>query len=128
MLSDDGDVIPPDAFPPAAERFGLINEIDRWSPAKGGACAGRRAGPINLSAGSIGDEEILGDVRRAILDGVAPDDLIFEITETAAMIAMEGAPAFAEALGGHFTAYDPRVAKHPRPGTRFSGRAGQGRV
>src|SRR3984885_8022247 len=30
MLSEDGDIIPPAAVPPMAERFGLIREIDRW--------------------------------------------------------------------------------------------------
>ncbi len=30
MISEDGDVIPPDAFLPTAERFGLVTAIDRW--------------------------------------------------------------------------------------------------
>jgi EAL domain-containing protein (putative c-di-GMP-specific phosphodiesterase class I) len=37
-------------------------------------------------------------VRKAILDGVPPGNLIFEITETAAMTNMDGARAFAEEL------------------------------
>ena len=30
MLGDDGELIPPGAFLPLAERFGLTPEIDRW--------------------------------------------------------------------------------------------------
>src|SRR6201992_2455347 len=37
MLSEDGDIIPPAAFLPMAERFGVIGEIDRWVTSAGRA-------------------------------------------------------------------------------------------
>jgi diguanylate cyclase (GGDEF)-like protein len=99
MLSADGDVIPPAAFIPTAERFGLVTEIDRWVVREGLALArhGERVS-INLSAASIGDEQVLELVQEAIGAGMAPGDAIFEITETAAMTNMARVGAFADAL------------------------------
>jgi len=100
MISDDGDLIPPDAFLPTAERFGLIVEIDRWVTREGLQLAqrGERVS-INLSARSIGDGPILDMVREAVTSGdVDPADVIFEITESAAMTNMEQSRAFVEAL------------------------------
>lgn len=99
MISDDGDIIPPSAFLPTAERFGLINDIDRWVTREGLRLAreGERVS-INLAARSIGDEQILAMVRGAIADGLAPADVMFEITETGAMRNMDEARAFTEAL------------------------------
>jgi diguanylate cyclase (GGDEF)-like protein len=100
MLSDDGDAIPPDAFLPTAERFGLINDIDRWVTSRGLAlaCAGDGVS-INLSAHSIGDPRILDLVRAAVREGLERGKAIFEITETAAMRNMQDARVFTEALG-----------------------------
>ena len=99
MLSDDGDVIPPDAFIPTAERFGLINEIDRWVTREGLSVARRGEGvSINLSAHSIGDASILEMVREAAREGIGPGSVIFEITETAAMTNMREAGIFTEKL------------------------------
>ena len=66
MLDESGEVIPPDAFLPTAERIGLITEIDRWVTAAGLRLA--REGwrlSINLAGPSIGDAEILEMVRSA---------------------------------------------------------------
>ncbi|HEV7562032.1 MAG TPA: EAL domain-containing protein [Solirubrobacterales bacterium] len=99
MVSEDGDLIPPDAFLPTAERVGLITEIDRWVTREGLKLARRGESiSINLSAPSIGDEQILAMVRAALADGVAPSHLIFEITETAAMTNMTVARGFVETL------------------------------
>ena len=99
MLSEDGEAIAPGAFLPTAERFGLIGELDRWVVREGLALArdGERVS-INLSAASIGDERVLTVVRAAIADGVPPEDVMIEITETAAMTNMEAAYDFARAL------------------------------
>ncbi|HEY2766626.1 MAG TPA: diguanylate cyclase [Solirubrobacteraceae bacterium] len=100
MLSDDGDVIPPAAFIPTAERFGLIGAIDRWVVREGLQLAldGERVS-INLSAHSIGDPDILEDVRTAAREGLARNAVIFELTETAAMTNMQVAREFIEELG-----------------------------
>jgi two-component system cell cycle response regulator len=100
MLSDDGDVIPPAAFIPTAERFGLIGAIDRWVVREGLRLAVRGVHvSINLSAHSIGDPDILEDVRTAARQGLARDAVIFELTETAAMTNMQVAREFIEELG-----------------------------
>jgi diguanylate cyclase (GGDEF)-like protein/PAS domain S-box-containing protein len=86
MRSDDGDLIPPAAFIPAAEQLGLIGEIDHWVL----DCALELAGAghpvaVNLSAHSLNDERLLAAVRRAVEDGLDPRKVVFEITETAAI-------------------------------------------
>jgi diguanylate cyclase (GGDEF)-like protein/PAS domain S-box-containing protein len=99
MISEDGEVIPPSAFLPSAERYGLINEIDLWVTRRGlGLAMGGKRVSINLSAKSIGDASILDAVRTAISAGVDPRAVIFEITESAAMGNMEEARVFTEAL------------------------------
>jgi diguanylate cyclase (GGDEF)-like protein len=99
MVADDGDLIPPDAFIPTAERFGLINELDRWVTGEAMTLAeqGKRV-TVNLSAQSIGDSAVLERVRAAARRGVQPGAVIFEITETAAMSNMQEARAFTEQL------------------------------
>ncbi len=99
MLSDDGELIAPDAFLPTAERFGLIVDIDCWVTREGMRLAqlGERVS-INLSAHSIGEKRILDIAREMIDQGVDPSSVIFEITETAAMTNMDEARVFTEAL------------------------------
>jgi diguanylate cyclase (GGDEF)-like protein len=99
MIGDDGEVIPPSAFLPTAERVGLITEIDRWVTGEGLRLArGGERVSINLAGPSIGDPELMEMVRAAISDGVEPTHLIFEITETAAMTNMEAARDFVTTL------------------------------
>jgi two-component system cell cycle response regulator len=99
MVSDEGEVIPPSAFIQTAERFGLINDLDRWVTRQGMELAerGKRV-TINLSAHSIGDPAIVERVREAMRSGVAPGAVVFEITETAAMSNMQQAREFSERL------------------------------
>lgn len=99
MLSEQDETIPPGAFLPTAERFGLITEIDRWVTRAGLRLAGGLPGvAINLSAYSIGDEAIIAALNDALADGLDPAKVIFEITETAAMRNMRAARQFAETL------------------------------
>jgi diguanylate cyclase (GGDEF)-like protein/PAS domain S-box-containing protein len=99
MLSSDGEIIMPGEFLPTAERFGLIGEIDRWVTyhALRLAIDGQRV-TINLAGPSIGDERILDLVREAIAEGLDPHNVIFEITETAAVSNFEKAGSFAAEL------------------------------
>ena len=53
---------------------------------------------INLSGQSIGEQPILTAVRDAIAAGLDPANVVFEITETAALTNLAAAPLFAETL------------------------------
>lgn len=96
-----GDVVlAPRSFLPAAERLGLIGMVDRWMLGRAIAVAalGRRV-QLNLSARSIDDSRLIGDVCSAV--AAAPRSapmLIFEITETAAIEHLDAAREFAERL------------------------------
>jgi PAS domain S-box-containing protein len=100
MIGSDGRVIGPRSFLPAAERYGLILEIDRWvvTQAIGYAAHGRRV-EVNLSADSIVDGELLTLIEREVRDtGADPGNLVFELTETALMHDFEAAEAFARGI------------------------------
>jgi EAL domain-containing protein (putative c-di-GMP-specific phosphodiesterase class I) len=94
------DILSPAAFLPDAERCGLIGLVDRWMAAHAVALSrkGRRA-EVNLSAVSLGDEEFTASLERWInRAGVNPQNIVFEITETAALEQLDLAVAFTERL------------------------------
>jgi EAL domain-containing protein (putative c-di-GMP-specific phosphodiesterase class I) len=100
MLDTDGQLIAPAKFLPAAEKCGLITEIDQWVIEHGARIAGE-IGPvaINLSAASIGNPQLLATIERALDQAdVQPSDVIFEITETALMENHDRGELFAEQL------------------------------
>jgi len=95
-----GEVLAPADFLPDAERCGLIGLVDRWMAAHAVALSrqGRRA-EVNLSALSIGDEEFTARLEQWIKRaGVNPENLVFEITETAALEQLDVVVDFAERL------------------------------
>ena len=104
-LADDpsGSLIAPGRFLPAAERYGLVRDIDRLVLARVAALLGSREdGPrvaINLSALSVTDPAMLTHVERCLRrEGVDPSRLVIEITETAAISDMERARLFCQGL------------------------------
>jgi EAL domain-containing protein (putative c-di-GMP-specific phosphodiesterase class I) len=115
-LSDGptGRLVAPGLFLPAAERYGLIRDIDRMVLRKViGLLADRRSASergghgvsiaMNISALSVTDRGMLDEIeRRLALSGVDPSRLIIEVTETASISDMERARAFCagvQALG-----------------------------
>jgi PAS domain S-box-containing protein len=100
MVGRDGEIIRPASFLPAAEKYGLIGEIDRWVVTQAArlAASGRRV-QANLSAVSISSLDLLplieSEVREA---GADPSDIAFELTETALMQGIEAGEAFARGL------------------------------
>jgi PAS domain S-box-containing protein len=93
-------VLAPSEFLPDAERTGLIGLVDRWMSAHAVALSrrGRRA-EVNLSAVSIADEEFTSRLEHWInRAGVNPSNLVFEITETAALEQLDLVVSFAERL------------------------------
>ena len=105
MVGEDGSIIAPGAFIPAAERYGLMSAIDRWvvkeslrriSRLPGDACV---EFAINLSGASIGDERFIDFLFAQITQsGVRPQSLCFEITETTAVANLAIAGQFISEL------------------------------
>lgn len=106
MLCDDGQIILPGGFMPAAERFGLIHNVDRWMVSKSiGHLAELHASgqfvrfSINLSGKAFEDHKLLPLIRNRLREtNLDPSLLTFEITETAAIANMPSAIAFISAL------------------------------
>ena len=105
MLDDSGDIIPPDRFLPAAERYNLITSLDRWVVSHSFAWYARHcmtAGisgldtiSINLSGASVTDAEFLEYIKNQMKSFEVPPGVIcFEITETAAIANIEAATGF----------------------------------
>jgi EAL domain-containing protein (putative c-di-GMP-specific phosphodiesterase class I) len=106
-LADDpsGTLAPPASFLPAAERYGLIQEIDRMVVGKvlalmGGELAGRDVRvAVNLSALSVTDRGMLAHIEQQLeLHRVDADRLIIEVTETTAISDMRQAQSFCEGV------------------------------
>ena len=108
LLDEEGKLVPPMAFIPAAERYNMMPDIDRWvirnsfkllgaqcSDDCGWVCA------INLSGQSLCDNTFLDFVIRQLdLSGVNPDRICFEITETAAVANLVKASHLISVLKG----------------------------
>jgi diguanylate cyclase (GGDEF)-like protein/PAS domain S-box-containing protein len=108
MRDDHGDPVLPGAFLGTAERLGMIQQIDAMTVTSAiRAVAAQRAcdlrpGPrveINLSGASIGDPAILALIERELREtGLDPSQVIFEITETAAIANIAKAREFSDQL------------------------------
>jgi diguanylate cyclase (GGDEF)-like protein/PAS domain S-box-containing protein len=104
MVGEDGRIVAPDAFLPAAERYNLMARIDRWVVS--GVLDWLAARPVadeifsvNLSGQSVGDERFLDFVVTQLdKSGVVPRRICFEITETAAIANMAKAVRFMTVL------------------------------
>ncbi len=118
MRSEDGNIIFPMAFIPAAERYGKMAEVDRWVienlMSHFHEVQSSQALPlrfnINLSGISMNDESMIGFIREAFSRYQVPYEAItFEVTETAAISNIQSAQAFIEefrALGCRFALDD----------------------
>jgi PAS domain S-box-containing protein len=103
MKGDRGfeDLVMPGEFLPPAERFGLVQEIDRWVVTEAMKIAKHRRVEVNLSGKSIGDADLIKLIEAELrTSGAEPENLIFEITETAAADNLEAARDFAWRLRG----------------------------
>jgi diguanylate cyclase (GGDEF)-like protein len=107
MQGDDGEIITPERFLPAAERYGLMPKLDSWvietalnKLAESAAFMSRvEFVSINLSGASMSDNNILKVIESAINRSCyAPDKFCFEITETAAISNMVAAVEMANNL------------------------------
>jgi PAS domain S-box-containing protein len=87
----DGNVITPNQFLPHAENSPLITEIDRFAITTGLEFAATMPVAINISAQGIEDPDLIDHIRRAIKDESVARNVIFEITETAAVAKLDAA-------------------------------------
>ena len=106
---DDGSIVTPAAFIPAAERYGLMRDVDMWVIEH---CfeiirdVGKDTEPsityiysINLSGQSVGDPEISNFIISKIEEyGIDPNQIMLEITETAAITNYQAAMDFIKQL------------------------------
>jgi diguanylate cyclase (GGDEF)-like protein/PAS domain S-box-containing protein len=106
MKDDDGELVPPGAFLPVAERHDLIQGIDRWMAVRAIRLIAGQGDPaceapvsINLSDKSIGDPGLLAVISEEIAEtGIDPSRLIFEVAETSAIRNVFEAQSFAADL------------------------------
>jgi diguanylate cyclase (GGDEF)-like protein/PAS domain S-box-containing protein len=106
MIGDEGEHIPPMEFLPVAERFGLVQAIDAWVVRHSIALIAEQARvgnelqlEVNISGASVTDPELLVTIEDEIAaQDINPGSLIFEITETAAIVNIPRARRFAERL------------------------------
>jgi diguanylate cyclase (GGDEF)-like protein/PAS domain S-box-containing protein len=89
MRGAEGKIILPEEFLPAAERYGLMPQIDRWvfdEVMRILECETEMRIFANLSARSLNDEPLLLHIEERLRQSrVAPGRISFEITETAAV-------------------------------------------
>jgi diguanylate cyclase (GGDEF)-like protein/PAS domain S-box-containing protein len=109
LRDEDGKLVQPGSFMPAAERYGLMPLIDRWVVRNAFALLANRlstSGPvpisscaINLSGTTFGDDEFVEYVRQQFkIHRVPPGLICFEITETSAIADLSSAKRFIQAL------------------------------
>lgn len=108
LLDEDGNIVPPMSFIPAAERYNLMTNIDKWVIQHGLTQFKRHldAGidyvcSINISGQSLNQDEFLHYVVDIIeKTGVDANKVCFEITETMAIANMAHASKFISTLKG----------------------------
>jgi diguanylate cyclase (GGDEF)-like protein len=109
LIDHDGTIISPVSFLPAAEKYNLVTNIDRrviehsfkWLAENSGGNNQTITLSVNLSGQAIGSPDML----KFILDtaettGIPPEQVIFEVTETAAIANITAATSFMLTLRG----------------------------
>ncbi|HHH38132.1 MAG TPA: GGDEF domain-containing response regulator [Sedimenticola sp.] len=104
LRNEQGQIIMPGTFIPAAEHYNLMAELDRWVIERVFTRLARLHGPewereglcfINISGNSLSDEAFFPYIRAQLEShGVPPQRICFEITETAAIASLGRAIEF----------------------------------
>lgn len=109
MLDADGGIVTPDRFLSAAERYNLINSLDRWVVSHSFAWYAQEKVEhtvsdlsmisINLSGASVTDSAFLQHIKDELKRYDVPPGLVcLEITETAAVANLDAATDFIREL------------------------------
>ncbi len=99
LRDDNGELVAPTEFIPAAERYNVMSAIDRWVVARALALLHERqrtgrALPllaVNLSGTSLNDQSFVDFVLQSVGEPALAAALCFEITETAAVTSLSNA-------------------------------------
>jgi diguanylate cyclase (GGDEF)-like protein/PAS domain S-box-containing protein len=109
MVGEDGTLVLPGSFMPAAERYGLMPLIDRWvtrnaisalaSHLSSGAAPRISHCAINLSGATFADENFIEYATQLFREfNVPPKMVCFEVTETSAISNLTSAKRLIEGL------------------------------
>jgi diguanylate cyclase (GGDEF)-like protein/PAS domain S-box-containing protein len=107
-LDGGGKTVAASAFVDVAERFGLIQEIDRWVVRRAIQLISKHQQDgrdvrleVNLSGKAFADPELLPLIRRELkATAIDPASLVLEVTETAAIANISEAQKFVATLKG----------------------------
>jgi len=105
MFDEQGNLVPPNDFIPSAERYHLISSIDRWVIGNGLAALAEVDESVrfifNVSGQSVSEETFQAFVMDQLrTTRVAPERILFEITETAAIADLQRAMRFISIFKG----------------------------
>jgi diguanylate cyclase (GGDEF)-like protein/PAS domain S-box-containing protein len=106
MPDGEGELLPPSSFLPIADHFGLMPSVDQWvivhaiellaARQKAGI---HRSMEVNLSGTSIGDPAVIDFIAASVRNaGIDPTALIFEVTETEAIVNIDRARVLSRQL------------------------------
>ena len=107
LRDENGQILAPGAFIPAAERYGLMPTLDRWVIGKTLQTLAQHAHSalpidtcaINLSGPSLDDDGLLEFVKAQMQQhGIPPQQICFEITETSAIGNLSNATRLIQTL------------------------------
>jgi diguanylate cyclase (GGDEF)-like protein/PAS domain S-box-containing protein len=106
LRDDDGRLVPPSEFIPAAERYNVMSIIDRWVVARAVDLLKRRrdAGQtlpmlaVNLSGTSLNEQSFAEFILHTVGEPEIASALCFEITETAAVTSLSNVTFFMREL------------------------------
>ena len=106
MPDGEGDLLPPSSFLPIADHFGLMPAVDQWVIvhaiellAKRQKAGIRLGMEVNLSGTSIGDPAVIDFIAESVRSaGIDPTALIFEVTETEAIVNIDRARVLSRQL------------------------------
>jgi len=110
LRDEDGTLVAPGAFLPAAERYNLASAVDRWvvrtllDHLASAGCSQAVPQPVvfvNISGATLNDDSFFAFLREELRrTGVPPSRLCFEITETAAVANLSRAVTFIRGVRG----------------------------
>jgi len=106
MTDEQGELLPAASFIEAAERSGMVQELDRWVVGRALELLAERERQgqplslhVNLSGASVSDVSVLEFIERRLDEGgVDPSHCTFELTETANVYDYDRATGFADRL------------------------------